>query len=208
MTAPDCERWRGDLAMAAVGRLDGLERRALTAHLDGCPSCRSELAELESITKSLALADPSRVEARPEKVRGRRSAARLTTWRLPRARWAALGGVALAAVAAATLLFFSGGSSSPITVSLHGSQGAQATAVLSAEHSGTEVSLVVAGQTPGGVYHVSMESSSGTWWQAGSYRATRGSEHVELACGVAPNKVDQIWIENSSGEVVLQATLS
>jgi hypothetical protein len=27
-------------------------------------------------------------------------------------------------------------------------------------------------------------------------------------CGVAANQVDQIWIENSSGEVVLQATVS
>jgi len=207
MTAADCERWRGDLAMAAVGRLDGSARRALTAHLDDCPSCRSELAELESITKSLALADPSRVEPQPEKARSPRSGAGLTAWRLPRARWA-LGGVALAAVAAATLLWLSGGSSSPITVSLHGSQGARATAVLSAEHYGTEVSLVVAGQTPGAVYHVSMESSSGTWWQAGSYRAVRGTEHVELACGVAPDKVDQIWIENSTGQVVLQASVS
>jgi hypothetical protein len=208
MTAPNCERWRGDLAMAAVARLDGAGQRALTAHLDGCPSCRRELVELDSITKSLALADPSRVEPQPEKAAASWPAARLTAWRLPRARWAALGGVALAAVAAATFFWVSGGASSPISVSLHGAHGARATAVLSAEHYGTEVSLLVAGQTPGAVYHVSMESSSGTWWQAGSYRATRGTEHVELACGVAPNKVDQIWIENSSGEVVLQATVS
>jgi anti-sigma factor RsiW len=206
MTAPDCERWRGDLAMAAVGRLDGSERRALTLHLDQCPSCRAELAELESITKSLALADPSRVEPRPERVADSWGAARLTTWRLGRARWA-LGGVALAAVAAAAFFWLGTGSSSPITVSLHGSLGARATAVLSAEHYGTEVSLLVAGQSPGAVYHVSMESRSGTWWQAGSYRATRGTEHVELACGVAPKKVEQIWIENSSGEVVLQANV-
>jgi hypothetical protein len=53
-----------------------------------------------------------------------------------------------------------------------------------------------------------MESRSGTWWQAGSYRATRGTAHVQLTCGVASNQVDQIWIENSSGEVVLQATVS
>jgi hypothetical protein len=116
--------------------------------------------------------------------------------------------LALVGAAAATLFWVSGSSTSPITVSLHGSQGARATAVLSAEHYGTQVSLLVADQTPGAVYHVSMESRSGTWWQAGSYRGTRGTEHVELTCGVAPQKVDQIWIENSGGEVVLQATVS
>ncbi|MGA8208292.1 MAG: anti-sigma factor, partial [Candidatus Dormiibacterota bacterium] len=76
MTTTDCERMRGDLAMAAVGRLDGSERRALAAHLDGCPSCRSELLELESTTKSLALADPARVEPGIERVPGSRSGAR------------------------------------------------------------------------------------------------------------------------------------
>lgn len=207
MTALDCERWRGDLAMAAVGHLDGSERVVLSAHLDGCPSCRTELAELEATSKSLELADPARVEPRPVTVPSRKSGAHPPAWRLPRARWA-LGGVGLVAVAAATLFWLSGASSSPITVSLHGSQGARATAVLSAERYGTEVSLLVAGQTPGAVYHVSMESRSGTWWQAGSYRATRGTDHVELACGVASNKVGQIWIENSSGEVVLQAAVS
>ncbi|MFZ0994865.1 MAG: zf-HC2 domain-containing protein [Candidatus Dormiibacterota bacterium] len=207
MSALDCERWRGDLAMAAVGRLDGSERRAVTAHLDGCPGCRSELAELEATTSSLALADPARVEPRPGAVPSREAGARTPAWRLDRARWA-LGGVGLVAIAAASLFWLSGASTSPITVSLHGSQRARATAVLSAERYGTDVSLLVAGQTPGAVYHVSMESRSGTWWQAGSYRATRGPEHVELACGIAPNKVDQIWIENSHGEVVLQAPVS
>ena len=207
MTDLDCERWRGDLAMAAVGRLDGSELGALSAHLDGCPSCRSELAELEATTNSLALADPARVEPRPAAVPRRESGARPPARRLPRARWA-LGGAGLVAVAAATLFWLSGASSSPITVSLHGSQGARATAVLSAERYGTEVSLLVTGQAPGAVYHVSMESRSGTWWQAGSYRATRGTAHVQLTCGVASNQVDQIWIENSSGEVVLQATVS
>jgi len=207
MTTLDCERWHGDLAMAAVGRLDGSERRALSAHLDACSSCRGELAELEATTKSLALADPARVEPRPRSVPGWKAGARPLPWRLPRARWA-LGGVGLVAAAAATLFWLSGASSSPISVSLHGPQGARATAVLSAERYGTEVSLLVAGQTPGAVYHVSMESRSGAWWQAGSYHAIRGTEHVELACGVASNQVDQIWIENSSGEVVLQAAVS
>jgi predicted anti-sigma-YlaC factor YlaD len=206
MTSLDCERWRGDLAMAAVGRLDGSERRALNAHLDGCPSCRSELAELDATTKSLALADPARVEPRRGMVPSRKSGAHPSSRRPHRARWA-LGGVGLVAVAAATLFWIGGASRSPITVSLDGSQGIRATAVLTSARYGTEVSLLTTGQTPGAVYHVSMESRSGTWWQAGSYRATRGTEHVELACGVAPTKVDQIWIENASGEVVLQATV-
>lgn len=210
MTPPSCEVWRGDLAMAAVGRLQASERRALLAHLDSCPGCRAELTELETVSTALPLADPARAVPRLEISPGPSPAPRPSAapgrsrWYRPRVRLA-LAGMALAGgLAAATLLWIAPAASPhPIALSLSGTRGVHATALLTAEHWGTELSLTVAGQPGGTVYHVSMESRSGTWWQAGSYRATAGTAHVELACGVAPAKVDRIWVRDSLGQLVL-----
>lgn len=213
MTPLDCERWRGDLAMAAVDRLEAPERRALATHLAACASCRGELAELESVARALVLADPALVQPGLQSVPSPRPGPSLalapapSVHHRPRLRWA-LGGLGVAAaLAAATLLWLGPMSPQAITVSLRGSKGVQATAVLTAEHWGTDLSLLVAGQPAGDIYRVSMESTAGTWWQAGSYRAENGSVHVDLACGVDPRQVDRIWVENSAGRVVLQAYL-
>ncbi len=202
MTARDCEDWRGDLAMAALGRQPGPHQSALREHLDGCPDCQTDLADLESTAKLLALADPARVEADRASPVSEPSPRRSLLWRVVRGRWA-LGGLAVVAAAAVGLVWLAPTSPRGIAVTLTGTGRAHATAVLTPEHGGTEVSLRVAGQTRGAVYHVSMESRSGAWWQAGSYRATAGSEQVELGCGVAPARIDQIWVENAKGVVVL-----
>jgi hypothetical protein len=213
MNSVDCERWRGDLALASMGGLDAGEKLALDAHLAGCSECRQELAELESVIKALALADPVQVDPgfqREPRTRSPRPPIPVPVPVPPlqarrRFRWA-LGGLGVAAVlAGASLLWLGPLSAHAITIPLRGTKDVQATAVLTAEHWGTDVSLQVAGQPAGGVYHVSMESTAGTWWQAGSYHAEKGAVHVELACGVNPTKVDRIWIENSSGQVVLHA---
>jgi len=213
MSPLDCERWRGDLALAAIGRLETPERLPLDAHLSACASCQEELAELHAVAQSLELADPVRVEPgflRQPSIRssGRPAPDQLPATRSrPRFRWA-LGGLGVATLAGASLLWLGPFTSPGMTVALHGTQGVQATAVLTSEHWGTGLSLQVAGQPAGRIYHVSMESRTGTWWQAGSYRSESGSIHVELACGVSPSKVDRIWIENPSGRVVLRAYLN
>jgi hypothetical protein len=211
MSSVSCESWRGDLAMAAIGRLEAPEQLALDAHLSTCPGCRSELAQLESVARVLELADP--VEVAPDfrsqpRVPAESSPARAAAGRSwLRVRWA-LGGLGVAALlTGASLIWLGPFSSRDISVSLYGSKDVQATAILTAEHWGTDLSLQVAGQPSGQVYRVSMESKTGNWWQAGSYRSERGPVHVELACGVDPTKVDRIWVEDSSGQVVLHADL-
>ncbi|MGA9920897.1 MAG: zf-HC2 domain-containing protein [Candidatus Dormiibacterota bacterium] len=213
MNSVDCERWSGDLALASMGGLDAGERMALDAHLSGCPDCRRELAELESVSKALVLADPIQVDPSFQREPRAGSAGPPIPVPVPvpplrsrrRFRWAP-GGLGVAAVlAGASLLWLGPLSTHGITIPLLGTKDVQATAVLTAEHWGTDLSLQVAGQPAGGVYHVSMESTAGRWWQAGSYHSENGSVHVELACGVNPTKVDRIWIENSSGHLVLHA---
>ena len=53
------------LGAHALGRLDPPERDALQAHLDGCPACRAELAELVPLSAALRLADPEHLDATP-----------------------------------------------------------------------------------------------------------------------------------------------
>ncbi|HUY08127.1 MAG TPA: hypothetical protein VMW80_01575 [Candidatus Dormibacteraeota bacterium] len=211
MNSLDCERWRGELALASTSRLDADEQLALDAHLSACSECRRDLGELESVIKELALADPVQVDpgfrVRPS------GGPALPPGPVPalrpkrRRRWALGGAGVVAVLAAAGLLWLGPRSAQGITIPLRGTKDVQATAVLTAQHWGTDLSLQVAGQPAGGVYHVSMESRAGTWWQAGSYHSENGSVHVELACGVNPTKVDRIWIEDSSGRVVLHAYL-
>ncbi|MGC1184649.1 MAG: hypothetical protein WBA31_05785 [Candidatus Dormiibacterota bacterium] len=206
-----CESRQGSLAMVAIGRAHLWTRLRLQAHLSSCVSCREELDELRSVVKALECADPSRVAAmqpspspqHPE--RGLAVPGRSRDGAFRRGRWA-LGGLVgvVIAVTGGALVWLNVGRP-PGAITLHGSQGIQASATLSREGWGTELSLEVKGQPAGHIYHVQMESRSGTWWQAGSYKSESGEVGVHLACGVAPNQVERIWVENSSGRVVLSA---
>ncbi|MBD8868389.1 zf-HC2 domain-containing protein [Nocardioides donggukensis] len=51
-------RLREQLGSYALGHLSGQESAAVRAHLDGCPACRAELAEIEPVRRGLDLVDP------------------------------------------------------------------------------------------------------------------------------------------------------
>jgi hypothetical protein len=207
-----CQRWQGNLAMAAIGRPGLGTRLLLRGHLARCRACREQLAELQAVTSALKLADPSRVASPSLTQRGDPSpsqpapAGKAGETSLRRVGWALGGLVGVVAVAAGTLVWFHL-TASPRDIALHGSQGVQASATLTAEAWGTDLSLRVMGQPAGNVYRVALESDSGTWWQAGSYRSERGDMDVHLACGVSPLKIDRIWVENAAGRIVLSAAV-
>lgn len=202
---------RGNLGIAAAGRLGLVSDLLLKIHLASCPGCRQELAELQSLVRELGLTDPGRAA---NLLQGPVSPASTTPEPGPMAvgkpaqrfRWA-LGGLALAAAVAGGSLIWLHQAPTPQSISLHGGGGVQATATLTAEAWGTDLSLQVAGQPAGRVYRVSMESKSGSWWEAGSYQSQKAEMVVHLACGVSASKVDRIWVENASGRVVLRAYL-
>ena len=57
----DCSRWRDALALDALGALEPDERAGLSAHLDGCASCRELARELDETAGALVYADASDV---------------------------------------------------------------------------------------------------------------------------------------------------
>lgn len=59
MTQPSCEEVRDAAAELALGVVAGQERARLLQHLDGCPVCRREVAELMPTADALLLAAPT-----------------------------------------------------------------------------------------------------------------------------------------------------
>jgi hypothetical protein len=55
---PECERFRGDIAVFVIGALDGVERARLLNHLDGCPQCDALRDELSETARALEALRP------------------------------------------------------------------------------------------------------------------------------------------------------
>jgi hypothetical protein len=232
VTPRSCRAWRGRLAMRAVDGLDVDEADLVAAHLAGCAPCREEADELEVVAGLLSTVDVSAIDpVEPSPTHG--SAERSATERpgaeraaasegggrgLPSAgpgSWAeraarraavAVGTVAAAVAVTASLLAASAGSvAAPPgrSVTLHGQAGVRASVLLTAEPWGSRAVLSEDGQTAGSPFTVSMESSSGYRWVAGSYRTGSKPLQVQLTCPVAPGQITEVWVTGPSGQTVL-----
>ena len=65
MVTDACRDWRNEIAATAAGRPDPVRATGLAAHLEGCPHCREELAELTPVAQALHLVDPDRLADPP-----------------------------------------------------------------------------------------------------------------------------------------------
>jgi hypothetical protein len=215
-----CEHWHGLLALEVVGQLEENDRLALSAHLDGCPACRDERRDYLALADILPAADPDALGGHDVPFELQSSVFdRLRTdarhERRVRSSRYVLGAVAsVAAVVVALVLVFglSGSPAKPGTghlVALRGGTGVVATARLTAEPWGTAIHLQEKGQPGGEVLSVSMRSSTGSWWAAGTYQTVTGrTVRVELACGVPASKISSIWVRTKSGRTVLKGYLA
>lgn len=125
-----------------------------------------------------------------------------------RRRMAGIGAVVLAAAAALVAVVTLGGThgSRPgRVVALTGQEGVRATVSLTSQTWGTGATLRESGQAPGQVLTVSMRTSTGQWWMAGSYRTVSraGSLVVPLACAVPSNEITDVWVSDQAGHTVL-----
>jgi len=185
MTAEGCRRWRESLGVYALGALDGPERAALEAHLDGCQECRDEAASLAGVARVLPLADPARLGAAPEPpaALGRRISAGIAAERRSarrRRRFRVGFGLAAATAAAAAVvaLVLPGGGAEPTQRVDFASlpPGVRISAALEPRAFGTQIRMQVSGIRSGTLCRVYLRRSGGGRVAAGSFRYRYGGD--------------------------------
>jgi hypothetical protein len=206
------------MAIDAVGRASGPERRALGRHLAGCAQCRNDAEEIRGAAAALGRLDANQVGrlagGRPESTApvvgplpGSGPTGPTGLRRRRRVVVAAAAGVAALAVAAAAVGLVA--STPPIppsrTVALRGAAGVTASVSLAPQSWGTRATLRESGQPGGQDLQVSMRTASGRWWVAGSYRTTRspGTVVVQLSCAAPAGQITQVWVSDQQGHTVL-----
>ena len=217
MSSDLCREYRGALAAHALGRLDPDGEVALRAHLDGCPDCRNELAELTSVAEALPRADLSHVVgAQPEpssdlgeRVRGTIARERTSQHRRTRRRVVSVLAVAaVIAIAVATFSIVGATSSSPgRRFALAGARGARATATLRARDEGTRVNFRVAGLDNGDTYWLWLTDAHGVRMPAGTFYGSGTTHDFVMTAGLSPNDVARVWVTEgpSANHVVLDS---
>ena len=213
VTGHDCEHWRGLLALDAIAALPATERVLLDAHLDRCTTCRHEHGELLRVANVLPLVDPDHLEehqmpAHLEKIVLSRLAGDAGRERRRRRVWvgvgAALGGAAAAVAVALGVLLASPASAPGYTVALHGSPGVTASVRLTPEPWGTAIHLSESGQPGGKMLWVSMRTTKGASWEAGTYTTVTGhGVSVDMSCALQTSKITGIWVVDAKGHTVL-----
>ena len=214
-TGDECRKWRGDLAAKALGRPDPVTDAALDAHVDGCPTCRSELEELRTMATAAGLADPERLRVPPgvpalaDQIVARVAAEAAAARRRRRGRLVvgAVAAAALVAVAVASALAFVGDDDGDEgrSIELAGSDGADGSAVLVARPWGTEVTLEVSGLDDGEVYWLWLTDEDGDRVVAGTLTGTGHPATAVLSAALPTEEARRIWMTDEDDRVVLDA---
>jgi hypothetical protein len=209
MTADPCREHREQLGALVLGRLQGAERAAVQAHVDGCEACAREVAELAPLAGLLARVDPAHVEAPPAPparlgdlvARRIRAEGRVRT-RRRRVTGLALAGAAaaaaIAAFAASSLLDESSESGPPTQrVAFPSSRpGVDVSAAIAPRAWGSQLTLSVRGVRPGTLCRVWLRGPDGRRVSAGSfrYRYEGGSDDAVLTAGLSPSEIEAIAV--------------
>jgi predicted anti-sigma-YlaC factor YlaD len=210
-----CEPWREALAMHLLGDQPVEEMTGLLAHLDGCVECQAIASELTETVAMLKYVDRSSIEPTASvppdltaRVLGDLHTAGVAKRRRQHTKVAVTGLVGALAAALILVAVFSGSSVSPPpserALALQGAPSVTATALLVKQQWGTSLQLHERGLPGGQVYTVSMETKTGRWWTAGTYRSVTGkSVSATMACAVALGKITGVRVVNSKGVTVL-----
>ncbi len=216
-----CREWRGELAAFAIDRLGASERVAMQAHLDGCPACRAELADLSSVARALPSADTSHLAAPTDppavlgdRILGRLAWARASERKRHRRHFVVVGITAVAAVAAALGLFALGTSlheshpGQPVAFTV-APQGVEARAVLHKREYGTEVALHVTGLSNDNEwYWLWLTGDDGKRVAAGTFQASNGEVSVDMNSALPLSSTRRVWVTDDRDRVVLDTGLA
>jgi predicted anti-sigma-YlaC factor YlaD len=212
-----CEQWREALAMHLLGDQPVEEMTGLLAHLDGCAECQAIASELTETVAMLKYVDRSSVEPTASvppsltaRVLGDLHEVGVAQRRRRRTVVAMTGLVGALAAALILVAVFSGSHAaapSERALALRGASSVRASALLVKQPWGTSLQLRESGLPGGEVYTVSMETKSGRWWTAGTYRPVNDKAvFATMACAVTLRKITGVRVVNSAGATVLSSS--
>ncbi len=207
----------------ALGQLDRDATVSVQAHVDGCPSCHAELAEIAPVAAALRDVDLARIEtvAAPAPDLGDRIVSEIRRSHRDRSgraslRLAGSGLLAAAAVAAAFVVGARVGLPGTTTVAApppveaielrSNNPTVTADGGLVTHTWGTEIKLVAAGLDQGATYKVTFVDDAGEEVSAGTFLGT-GSRAVTCSLNAAlpRDTAARVVITDTAGAVVLDA---
>jgi hypothetical protein len=215
MSSEACRSMRELMGAYVLGSLEPDQRSALVAHLDGCPECRAEVAELATVARALPLADPLRSGERPlppdhlegallDRIASERVEARRSRFR----RASVTGLAAVALVAAIVVVAGILDSSQRISLDLAAAGGAGGDAVLEYYRWGTQIELDIEGLPEEEVYGVWLESPTGDRVPAGTFwTPEEGGIEVTLTAAMNLKDCKGLGISDQDGETVMHSKM-
>jgi hypothetical protein len=229
MTPPEeHRRYREQIGVFLLGKLDGGERTAVQTHLNSCPVCQAEVRELEPVVAALANAAPDRIdedtgppsdleELTLAPILGEIHRARRRRRRFP---WSALAAAAICVVVIGLAGFTwlleqpevseHPGPQRAYLEPLSFSQEAPGVEVeeghLIAHAWGTEIRLVASGLREGLTHRVTLVSEDGERFNAGTFFGT-GEKPLRATFNAALLRKDaaKLEVRTPDGELVFSA---
>lgn len=203
-----------------LGHLVPDESAAVRAHLDGCPACREDAAELAPVADLLPLADPERVGAPAEppremldEVLTRIEQAREARHRARRRSIvvrvsAVAAALALALVVAVVALQPSPSPSGEVVAMTATLPGVRGEAVVHDDPGATWVELTTSGLAAGETYAVWLEEA-GTRERAplGTFIGVEGDLYISLYSTLPRDRAASIGVSVPDGSTVMEGTI-
>jgi hypothetical protein len=214
MATEACREWRGEVAALALGREDAHASRA-QAHIDGCPACRDELADLRRTAGLLALADPAHLAVEPappadlatrilRQVRSEGARARRVR---RRRRTVVTFAAAACALLVAGLIVVRADGDDDLQAFTKAAPGVDGTFGLDANGQGTAVRLTHRGLDPDEVYWLWLTDDSGRRVSAGTFRGASDGDELVLQSALPLDDAVRVWVTDEQDTVVLDAVL-
>jgi hypothetical protein len=209
------EHVRKQLGAFALGQLSPGEAAAVQAHLEGCPGCWTEAAELSRVAALLPLADPDRLDVSPtppeglldrvfERIREERAVERRRRRRALIARM----GLGLAAALIAVVVWLAPFGDSGEVVTLAAPAGITGEITLHPRESSQYVELRTQGLAVGDMFAMWVrDRETGERVRCGTFRVTPGNIHITLYSSVPRDRAAEVGVSTLDGEVVMKAPL-
>jgi hypothetical protein len=209
------EHVRKQLGAFALGQLSPGEAAAVQAHLEGCPGCWAEAAELSRVAALLPLADPDRLDISPnppeglldrvfERIREERAVERRRRRRALTTRV----GLGVAAALIAALVVLAPFDDSGEVVMLAAPPGITGEIWLQSKESSQYVELQTRGLPVGEMFAMWVRDRvTGERVPCGTFRVTPGRIHIALYSSVPRDRAAEVGVSTLDGEVVMKAPL-